>query len=257
MDSVDFRIDELESMSKYPEKLYYQGNLGLLERRKVSIIGSRNSSQYAQQMTHRVASGLSKVGIAVVSGGAVGIDAVAHRGAGNDSTIAVLPCGIERRYPAFNRSLLEGIEKEGLLLSQFDPDFNAAPWSFVIRNEVVVALGDVLIAAHAEPGSGSMRSIEYALKMGKKIYVFPHRIGESEGTNRLLAEGKAEAIYDIDAFVSRFGKSASPIDKNDPFVLFCASCPSYEDAVKKFPEQVFEAELNGKIEVKNGRIGLL
>jgi DNA processing protein len=257
MNSIDFHIAELESMKKYPDSLYYKGKIDLLKRQKISIIGSRKPNQYTQQMTHRLASELSRGGMCIVSGGAMGVDAIAHRGAGIDSTIAILPCGIELRYPAINNALFEGIENNGLTISQFDPSFKATSWSFVVRNELVVALGDVLIVTQADMGSGSMRSVEFALEMGKKIYVLPHRIGESEGTNRLLADGKAEAIYDIDAFVGKFGMVNSEIDKCDPFMLFCATRPTYEEAVVKFANRVFEAELSGTVVVRNGNIYLM
>ena len=256
MNTIESHLPSLDSMKKYPEKLYYKGNLDLLSRRKVSIIGSRKPNQYAQQVTHRLASELSRVGVCIVSGAAMGVDAIAHRGAGNNSTIAVLPCGIDLRYPAVNKSLLENIETSGLTMSQFEPGFQATSWSFVVRNEIVVALGDILIVTQADIDSGSMRSVEFALEMGKKIYVLPHRIGESEGTNRLLADGKAEAIYDIDTFVGKFGMVNSEIDKSDPFMLFCATQPTYEEAVAKFGNRVFEAELIGLVNVNNGIINL-
>lgn len=257
MSRIDFTIPELDAMKKIPVSLSYKGNTDLLYRRKVAIIGSRQPNQYTQYLTHKISQELSRVGVCIVSGAAMGVDAIAHRGAGSHNTIAVLPCGIDLRYPAINKSLLASIEAEGLTLSQFEDGFKATNWSFVVRNEVVVALGEVLIVTQADEESGSMRSAEYALEMGKKIYVFPHRIGESEGTNRLLAEGKAEAIYDMGTFVSRFGKAGSTIDLNDPFLRFCATSPVYEDAVQKFGEKIFEAELNGVIEVQNGRVVLM
>ena len=257
MQTIDFHIPELDGMKHYPESLYYRGNTDLLKRRRVSIVGSRKPNQYTQQMTQRLASELSRVGICIVSGAAMGVDALAHRGAGADSTIAVLPCGIDLRYPAVNKPLLEGIERQGLSISQFEPGFRAGEWSFVVRNELVVALGEALIVSQADIDSGSMRSVEYALQMGKKIYVLPHRIGESEGTNGLLEQGKAEAIYDIDRFVGKFGRVNSRIDKSNPFILFCAAQPTYEEAVAKFPGEIFEAELNGVIEVQNGRVSVV
>ena len=247
-------ICELEAMKKYPETLAYKGNIDLLNRHKVSIIGSRKPNQYTQQMTHRLASELSRVGACIVSGGAMGVDAIAHRGAGSNNTIAVLPCGIDLRYPAVNKVLLESIENDGLTLSQFEPKFQATNWSFVVRNEVVVALGEVLVVTQADRESGSMRSVEFALEMGKKIYVLPHRIGESEGTNALLAEGKAEAIYDIDRFVEQLSKNSIRREITDPFMLFCYDAPTYEEAVSRFPDQVFESEFKGSIEVRNGRV---
>lgn len=251
------KIDALNSMKSYPSELYFDGNLELLDRVKVSIVGSRKTSKYSREMTHKLSSALAKVGVCVVSGGAMGVDAVAHLGAGASNTIAVLPCGINIKYPAVNKNLLTDIQKSGLLLSQFKENDKARPWSFVVRNELVVALGEVLVVSEAELDSGSMRSIEFALKMGKEIFVFPHRLGESGATNKLLKDGKAQAIYDIDTFVSRFGSFDILNLKADPFIEFCESSPSYDEAIDKYPTRVFEAELNAEIEIRNGKVYLL
>lgn len=200
---------------------------------------------------------LSAAGLVIVSGAAAGVDAIAHDGAGSANTIAVMPCGINHRYPASNSALIESIEKNGLVISQFEPDFSATAWSFVVRNEIVVALGDALIVTEADLGSGSMRSVEYALEMGKKIYVLPHRLGESEATHRLLAEGKANAIEEIDRFVARFGVRVVQKHTDTPFVAFCRTSPTYEEAIAQFPGELFEAELSGVIEVRNGRVVVL
>lgn len=242
-------------MKSYPKQLFYDGNSELLKRRKVSIVGSRKPTTYSRTYTQKIASLLAKEGVCVVSGGAIGIDAVAHIGAGASNTIAVLPCAIDVRYPTINKNLLNDIQKSGLLLSQFEEGFCAASWSFVVRNELVVALGEVLIVGEAEIDSGTMRSVEFALKMGKKIFVLPQRLGESGGTNRLLKEGRAETIYDIEEFVSRFSTCVSIQPKNeDEFALYCATNPTYDEAVARFPQRVFEAELSGDIKVVNGRV---
>jgi len=245
------KLVELGSMQKYPKNLFYKGDLELLNRKKISIVGSRRPSKYSREMVHKLSSALSKHGICVVSGGAMGIDAIAHNGAGSKNTIAVLPCGVDIKYPAVNKNLLNDIEQDGLLLSQFEDTQKASSWSFVVRNELVVALGDVLVVGEAELGSGSMRSIEFALKMKKDIYVFPQRLGESGATNKLLQEGKAKAIYDIDAFVSEFSGKTTPV-VSDEFSEYCKTNPSYEEALQKFPDRIFEAELSGEIEIKNG-----
>ena len=244
-------------MKVYPSELYCKGDFELLNRVKVSIVGSRKTSKYSREMTYKLSSALTKVGVCVVSGGAMGVDAVAHLGAGASNTIAVLPCGINIKYPAVNKNLLSDIEKNGLLLSQFKENDKARPWSFVVRNELVVALGEVLVVAEAELESGSMRSIEFALSMGKEIFVFPHRLGESSATNELLKEGRAKAIYDIDTFVSRFGSLDEAKVQEDEFMVFCQTSPTYEETLSKFPSRVFEAELNGEIEVRNGKVFLL
>ncbi|MEA2091209.1 MAG: DNA-processing protein DprA [Campylobacterota bacterium] len=251
---VKEKIDALEAMKNYPKELFFSGNIELLKKTKISIVGSRKPTKYSRSLTHQLSSSLSKNGICIVSGGAMGIDAVSHKGAGASNTIAVLPCGINIKYPAVNKNLLSEIEKDGLLLSQFDEDFRATPWSFVVRNELVVALGDVLVVSEAELNSGSMRSIELALKMHKEIYVFTHRIGESTATNELLKSGKAKAIYDIEEFVSKFAIHEVQYKKEDSFLEFCKTNPTYDEALKKYPNRIFEAELSGEIEVVNGRI---
>lgn len=248
-------LRELEAMRKYPEHLFYRGDTGLLSGMKLSIVGARRPGTYAQLMTQTLAGKLAAAGVCIVSGGAMGIDAEAHAAAGPSRTIAVLGNGLDIRYPAINSGLLAAIESQGLLLSPFEDGFGTTSWSFVVRNEIVVALGDALIVTQADEKSGSMRSVEYALKMGKKIYVLPHRIGESEGTNRLLAEGLAEAIYDIDGFVSRYGEAARCVE--DPFLLYCRSNPSYEEAVRRYPQEVFQYELEGKIRVSAGKLAVV
>jgi len=125
------------------KKLYYKGNKELLKRKKVSIVGSRRPYNYTQSMVFELAKKLSSARICVVSGAAMGVDAIAHRGAGVSDTIAVLGCGIDMYYPKINKNLIKEIERDGLVLSQFEPDFKATPWSFVLRNEVVTALGEV------------------------------------------------------------------------------------------------------------------
>lgn len=252
------KIDALSSMKKYPKELFFSGNLSLLQKTKVSIVGTRKPSKYTRESIQKIASTLSKNGVCIVSGGAMGVDAVAHLGATSSNTIAVLPCGIDIKYPAVNKNLLSEIEKNGLLLSQFEEGFKSRPWSFVTRNELVVALGDVLIVGEAELNSGSMRSIEYALEMQKEIYVLPQRLGESSATNELLKSAKAKAIYDIETFVSQFvDGEVSTQNSNDPFLEDCKTNPSYDDLLATYPNRVFEAELNGEIEIKNGKVFLI
>jgi DNA processing protein len=169
--------------------------------------------------------------------------------------MTVLPCGIDLRYPSVNKNLLNAIQKNGLLLSQFEHGFVATPWSFVVRNELVVALGDVLVVGEADVDSGTMRSVEFALKMKKEIYVLPQRLGESSGTNQLARDSLAKVIYDIDEFVSKFStaQTIEPIKIND-FIEFCSTNPTYDEALFKYPQRIFEAELSGEIEIRNGRV---
>lgn len=242
-------------MKKEQKEIFFRGNRKLLDKPKISIVGTRKPTQYTKQMTSDLAHRLANVGVTVVSGGAMGVDGQAHFGAGYANTIAVMPCGLDVRYPMTHRDMFEHIEKEGLLLSMYDEGTMAANWTFVARNEMVVALGDVLIVSEALRNSGSMRSVEYAQKMGKKIYTFPHRSGESDGTMDLVKRGEAEIIYDIDKFVAQYGQSKAI--ENDEFLLFCQTSPSYEETLQRFGEKVSLYELEGKISVKDGRVALI
>jgi len=253
---VDVHIDALEKMKKYPETLFYTGDLSLLSRPKVSIVGTRRPSNYTRQFTYMLANALAKRGVCVVSGAALGVDAIAHEGAGFGNTIAVVANGLDIRYPVLNRHLIEKIEQEGLILSQFNDGFRAIGWSFVVRNELVVALGDILVVTEADLKSGSMTSVEYALKMGKEIWVLPHRMGESLGTNRLLLEGKAKSIHDIEAFASQFGQAVPDHVVRDEFFYFCQTAPTFDDTVKRYGDRVYEAELEGMVTIRNGIVTL-
>lgn len=232
------------------KKCDYQGDVGLLERPKVAIVGSRRTTQYAKEMTFLLARGFAKRGWVVVSGAAMGIDAMAHRGAGAANTIAVLPCGIERRYPKVNASLIDEIAQKGLVISQFEKSFQATPWSFVVRNELVVGLGEFLIVTEAAKESGSMRSVAIAKELGKKIYVLPHRLGQSEGTNHLAANGEAEVIWDMQAFLERFGQE----EKEDEVVAFLKSTPFLDEALERIGEKIFELELEGIVEIVGAKV---
>jgi DNA processing protein len=249
-------IPELNNMKKYPPQIFYEGNLSLLNRPKVSIVGTRRPSNYTRQFTYALSKALAKRGVCVVSGAAMGVDTIAHEGAGFDNTIAVVANGLDIRYPVINQLLIESIEEQGLMLSQFNDGFRATGWSFVVRNELVVALGDILIVTEADLNSGSLRSVEYALKMGKEIWVLPHRLDESLGTNKLLLDGNAQIIHDIETFVSRFGKAVESNILKDDFFYFCQRSPTFDETVKMFGDKVYEAELEGIVTIHNGIVML-
>ena len=249
---IEFNIPELNSMKKYPKNMFYRGNLELLKKDKISIIGTRRPSSYTKFQTAKISLQLSSRGVCIVSGAAMGVDSISHQNAGANNTIAVMANGLDIKYPSVNKTIIMNIEKDGLTLSQFEKGFRATPWSFVVRNEVVVSLGNILIVTEADLKSGSMRSVEFALKMEKKIYVLPHRVGESEGTNYLLKNNLATAIYDIDEFVSLFGSTCK--QNSDSFLEFCKTNPTYENAIKQYGDKVFEYELESKISIINNII---
>lgn len=170
---IPFHILELDSMKKYPSELFYIGNTQLLKKRKISIVGTRRPNSYTKEFTHKLSSKLSNSGFCIVSGAALGVDAIAHNAAGFNNTIAVVANGLDIRYPSVNKNLISNIEKDGLMLSAYKEKEKARNYTFVLRNEIVVALGEVLIVTQADEKSGTLTSVEYALKMGKKVYTLP------------------------------------------------------------------------------------
>lgn len=247
-------IPELLNMKKRPEIIYFKGNEKLLEKRKISIVGSRKPNTYTRTFTARLSSILSSLGICIVSGAAMGVDAIAHTNAKPENTIAVMANGLNIKYPSVNKKLITQIEEKGLTLSSYKDGEKARPYTFIHRNEIVVALGEVLIITQADLNSGTMHSAKYAINMGKEIFVLPHRLDDSLGTNELLEKGLAKPIYNIDNFIKRFGL-LKPID--DEFLLYCKNNPTYEEAISLYNEKLLEYEINEKIKITNGRIFLV
>jgi len=244
---------EFDLLQIPPEKIYYRGNPSLLSCRKVSIVGARKAYPYSRNVTQNLALELSKRGVCIVSGGAMGIDAIAHEGA-FPNTIAILANGLDIIYPKVNKKLLQKMAESSLILSEYEDTVEARSYSFVHRNRLVVALGEVLVVAQADLNSGSMRSVEFALEMGKKIFVLPQRLGESEATMKLLHENKAELITDIKSFADSFG-TIDTLD--DPFLVLCSQNPSYEEVLAFDSAKLFEYELLGRIKIHNGKIYLV
>lgn len=250
---IDFNIDELASMKKYPDELFYMGNLELLKKRKIALIGTRRPNSYTKEFTYKLASKLSNVGICIISGAAMGVDAIAHQGAGTNNTIAVVANGLDIRYPSINKNLIIDIERNGLILSAYKEKEKAKNYTFVLRNEIVVALSELLIVTEADINSGSLTSVNYALKMGKDVYTLPHRINESLGTQELIKKGLIKVIYDIDEFIYNISGIKNELFE-DEILKFCSLNPIYEEAYNKYPNKIFEYELEGKIRVENGKV---
>lgn len=251
---INFHISQVDAMKKYPKNIYYIGNTNLLEKRMVSIVGTRKPNNYTKQATHELSKSLSENNICIVSGAAMGVDAISHIAAGSSNTIAVAGTGLDIRYPVVNNRLIEDIEKNGLVLSQFPINTPSRRYNFPIRNELVVSLGEILIVTQADENSGTMRSVEFALKMNKPIYVLTHRIGESVGTNKLLEDGLAKPIYNINRFIEDFIGCRNEIKHSDEFLEYCKKSPTYDEVMLKYPSKVFEYELLGKIKVENGLV---
>lgn len=176
-----------------PPMLFYCGDLGLLDRPIVAIVGMRRSTEYGNQVAQTLACDLTRYGIVVISGLALGIDAHAHLGAleAGGSTIAVLGCGIDVLYPQRNARLQERIAREGLLISEFAPGEPALKHHFLQRNRLIAKLAGAVVVVEAGARSGSLNTVKWAGDYGVEVCAVPGPIGRdaSMGTNALIADG--------------------------------------------------------------------
>jgi DNA processing protein len=184
----------LGSIAKKPKSLYYIGNLPVERLPSVAIIGTRKPSRYGQEVTHRLAYDLAQKGIVIVSGMALGVDAIAHKAAleAGGTTIAVLGSGLNRMYPAANKSLADNIVSSGgAIVSEYEPETEARPYQFLERNRIVSGLADAIIITEAAARSGTLNTASHALEQGRDIFVVPGNITSplSAGCNALLKQG--------------------------------------------------------------------
>lgn len=183
-----------------PKQLYLKGNQELLAKKpRVGIVGARKHSAYGRDVTSQLASDLAREGVTIVSGLAFGIDSIAHEAAvkAGGKTIAVLPCGIDTIYPANHTNLGKQIlEKDGLLISEYEGKGLPMAHQFLERNRIIAALSDILIVTEAATRSGSLNTARWALDMGITVMAVPGNISSpySSGTNRLIQAGAAPIL---------------------------------------------------------------
>lgn len=249
-EALKFEIPQFSILKKPPKTIFYEGECNLLKTQMVSIIGTRRPISYTKEQTLKLSSAFSSIGYTVVSGAAMGVDALAHRGA-YPNTIAVMANSLDIIYPKVNQKLIDDIYHKGLALSEYPNTTKATRYSFVIRNRLVVALGEVLIITEADLDSGTIRSAQIAKELGKEIFVLPHRLNESRGTQKLIEEGDAKLITDIDQFVSRFGTIEQVQDSEEAYFR---TNPMLQDALIRYGDLLYEYELEGLIEIKNLKV---
>lgn len=185
-----------------PVVLFTMGDASLLHQMNVSIIGTRRASGYGLEATRWIAEIINQEGISIVSGLAMGIDGAAHQAALHrfGKTIAVLGSGIDVCYPPSHHLLYHQIIEMGLVISEYAPGVSAAKYHFPERNRLIAALGAITIVVQAGERSGSLRTVDYALELGKDVYVVPGPITSIHfrGSHRLLQEGARLLLDPID-----------------------------------------------------------
>lgn len=183
----------LRQLSDNPAGLFVKGRLPEEGKPAVAVIGARNCTNYGHQMALWLARELSKAGIEIISGLALGIDGAGHRGAleAGGKTYGVLGCGINICYPRENYGLYREISERGGILTEYMPKEAPKPQNFPLRNRIISGLSDVILVIEAREKSGSLITANLGLEQGKEIFAMPGRVTDplSKGCNRLIKEG--------------------------------------------------------------------
>jgi DNA processing protein len=177
-----------------PPALFLRGSASeeLLGRPAVAVVGARSCSSYGRAVARSLGRELAAAGLVVVSGMARGVDGEAHRGALEAGlTVAVLGCGVDRNYPAAHAELARRICERGLVVSEYEPGVEPAPWRFPARNRVIAGLCHATVVVEARERSGALITADFALEEGREVLSVPGEITSalSAGTNALLRLG--------------------------------------------------------------------
>lgn len=183
----------LAGLPDAPLLLYVRGSLPPPEAACIAIVGTRTPSDYGRQMARRLAQGLARAGVWIVSGLARGIDAEAHAACleAGGKTLAVQGRGLGAVYPASNRGLGERIPAQGALLSQFSLQTGSEPMHFPMRNAVISGLSRGVLVVEGESDSGSLITADFALEQGREVFAVPGPADApmSQGPLDLIAQG--------------------------------------------------------------------
>lgn len=184
----------IDTIAKSPKKLYFIGELPTTRIPTVAIVGSRRPTTYGKEVTYRLANDLARRGVAIISGLALGIDGIAHRGAldAGGITLAVLANSVDIIYPATHRGLASDIlAGGGAIISEYEPPTETRNFQFLERNRIVSGLSDAVIVTEAAVRSGTLSTVMHALEQGREVFVVPGNITSplSAGCNNLIKQG--------------------------------------------------------------------
>lgn len=190
----EFYPKRLLEIENFPLALYVRGDYTCLNAENaLGVIGSRTPSLYGEEATQTIVSQLCANDVLIVSGGAVGIDTVAHRTAieCGGKTVLVMGCGHGSGYLPENRSLRKRVAENGALVTEFPPYMNVTPATFPQRNRIISGMTSGVVIAEAAKLSGTFSTARHAIKQGRDLFVLPGDIksGNYEGSNQLITEG--------------------------------------------------------------------
>ncbi len=200
----------LAQIHRPPKQLYCRGNINLLHSFCIGVVGTRKLTAYGKEATERIVSELAGNDITIVSGLAMGVDAVAHQTAlDNDlPTIAVLGSGVDDNsiYPKVNIKLARDIlENHGLIVSEYEPGFHANEKTFPQRNKIISGLSKGVLVVEAPLISGALITTKFAAEQNRDVFAIPGNIfsPNSKGPNMLIQKG-AKPVFSADDILGTY-----------------------------------------------------
>ena len=239
--------ERLRNIPDCPLVLYIKGEFCDIDNLPlISIVGPRKISDFGKKAAFSLSKRLSRAGMIVVSGAALGADTCAHKGAlaAKCKTIAVLGCGICYDYLSENRILREEISKNGCLISEYPPYAEATKYSFPIRNRIISALSMGTVVIEASLKSGSLITARLANEQGRDVFVIPGNptLDYYKGSNALLRDGAIPLLSAVDIFNQYINQFPEQIDIEKAF--------SIDETVKKDKNLIKKSQLGLSNEAK-------
>lgn len=239
--------ERLRNIADCPLVLYIKGEFCDVDNLPlISIVGPRKISDFGKKAAFSLSKRLSRAGMIVVSGAALGADTCAHKGAlaANAKTIAILGCGICYDYLSENRILREEISKNGCLISEYPPYAEATKYSFPIRNRIISALSMGTVVIEASLKSGSLITARLANEQGRDVFVIPGNptLDYYKGSNSLLRDGAIPLLSAVDIFNQYINQFPEQIDIKKAF--------SIDETVKKDKNLIKKSQLGLSNEAK-------
>ncbi len=199
----------LLNIEDYPFFLFYKGDISLLCKKSLAVVGTRMPSAYGKVVTERFCGEIAENGIVVVSGLAYGVDSIAHRKTMEvgGKTIAVLGGGFDKIYPSEHTNLASQIASEGLLLTEYSPSAKSMKYFFPQRNRIVAGLCQGVLITEAGEKSGTMITKDFALDNGISVYAVPGNItsDKSGGTNNIIFHGHGQCVINPKNILEDYG----------------------------------------------------